>query len=301
MKEPAGQLAPALLAGLEAFDRDDYALAATRWGEAAVAGEAEGELLAALAALAVPGPAAVRDFAAGEAELLRARSAGDPSRNLWWTSPASGERPRPAFALAAPAPARSRRALALIRLGRWGVARQHLRHPPLDPGGTVQPERLLALLERADDHWWMPGLLSALRGALSARRAATRCSSWVRSSASSWHDLNVLGTCSGRRRPTCRPQPGREAVKARWQPARPRRADAPPARLHRARGLRFLPVPFRSSTPPPRSRHPPALHRQLGGGLTGGRGWTTWPRAPPPPIAPARPRARDRARASSRW
>lgn len=258
MKEPAGQLAPALLAGLEAFDRDDYALAADRWGEAAVTGEAEGELLAALAALARAGAAAAaRDFAAGEAELLRARSAlATLPRNLLGVDVARLRREAEACDLALAAPPRPRpaagRALApWIRLGALvallGGTFAILRWTPA--GELVQPERLLALLERADDHWWMPGLLLLLYAVLCPLGVPATPLLFVGGAifgivlGTIW---NVLGTLLGATTTYLVARSlGREAVE-RLGGSRLARAER---MLHRHGftalvGLRFLPVPF---------------------------------------------------------
>ena len=198
MKDPGRPLHPAVLAGLADFDRDEYAAAAARWTAGAVPGEAEAELLAALAALARAGGAA----AAGDLAALLLLLGGT---------------------------------FAVLR---WTPARE-----------LVRPERFLALLESAGDHWWMPAFLLLLYALLCPLGVPATPLLFAGGAifgivqGTAW---NVLGTLLGATTTYFVARSlGREAVE-RLGGSRLARAER---MLHKHGfsalvGLRFLPIPF---------------------------------------------------------
>jgi uncharacterized membrane protein YdjX (TVP38/TMEM64 family) len=252
------QLHPAVSAGLAEFDRDEYGAAAVRWAGATVSGEAERELLAALAALARAGGAAqAGDLAAGEAELLRARTALTTlPRRLLGVDVARLRREADGCDLALAAPPRPhaaeggrigpwlRLALLVLLLGGTFAA---LRWTPA--GELVRPERLLALLEAARGHWWMPAVLLLLYAGLCPLGVPATPLLFAGGAifgilqGTAW---NVLGTLIGAATTYWVARSlGREAVE-RLGGSRLARAER---MLHRHGffalvGLRFLPIPF---------------------------------------------------------
>ncbi|MCZ7650212.1 MAG: VTT domain-containing protein [Thermoanaerobaculia bacterium] len=258
MTAPARQLHPAVAAGLAAFDRDEYGEAAARWDGAAVPGDVERELLAALAALARAGEAArAGDLAAGEAELLRARTALTTlPRRLLGVDVARLRREAEGCDLALAAPPRPRAAEG-GRLGPWlrlallvlllGGTFAALRWTPA--GELVRPERLLALLEAARGHWWMPAVLLLLYAGLCPLGVPATPLLFAGGAifgivqGTAW---NVLGTLVGAATTYWVARSlGREAVE-RLGGSRLARAER---MLHKHGffalvGLRFLPIPF---------------------------------------------------------
>ena len=258
MKDPGRPLHPAVLAGLADFDRDEYAAAAARWTAGAVPGEAEAELLAALAALArAGGAAAAGDLAAGEAELLRARAAlATLPRQLLGVDVARLRREAEGCDLALASPPRPHPA-AGRRLGPWlrlaglllllGGTFAVLRWTPARE--LVRPERFLALLESAGDHWWMPAFLLLLYALLCPLGVPATPLLFAGGAifgivqGTAW---NVLGTLLGATTTYFVARSlGREAVE-RLGGSRLARAER---MLHKHGfsalvGLRFLPIPF---------------------------------------------------------
>jgi len=253
------QLHPAVAAGLAEFDRDEYGAAAAVWAAASVSGEAERELLAALAALARAGEAARgEDLAAGEAELLRARTAlATLPRQLLGVDVARLRREADGCDLALAAPPRPHAAEEGGRLGPWlrlallvlllGGTFAVLRWTPA--GELVRPERLLALLEAARGHWWMPAVLLLLYAGLCPLGVPATPLLFAGGAifgivqGTLW---NVLGTLAGAATTYWVARSlGREAVE-RLGGSRLARAER---MLHKHGffalvGLRFLPIPF---------------------------------------------------------